>query len=146
MGTNKIEFTREQYRNLLKLVYMGHWMANSHRDEPVTELDDIENYIYSFADTFGSTDLIDMDTKLNQHYPTLDFENQMDPSIQEYDEYTFWDELAWRMADRDFDNKFDPAQTLVMTGEEIIIQKDAMVEKYYEEFDLNGLDNLVLKK
>jgi hypothetical protein len=146
METKKIEFTNEQYRNLLKLVYMGHWMGNSHRDEPITELDDIENYLYSFADTFNCTDLIDMDTKLNQHYPTLDFENEMDNYVQDYDEYTFWDELAWRLADRDFEEKYDPAQTIVMTGKEIIVQKDAMVEKYYKEFDKNGLDHLILKK
>ena len=146
METKKIEFTNEQYRNLLKLVYLGHWMANSHRDEPITKLDEIENYLYSFADTFNSTDLIDMDTKLDNHYPTLDFENEMDPYVQDYDEYTFWDELAWRLADRDFEEKYDPARTIVMTGEEIIIQKDSMVEKYYQEFDLHGLDNLILKK
>jgi hypothetical protein len=70
----------------------------------------------------------------------------MDPYVQDYDEYTFWDELAWRLADRDFEEKYDPAQTIVMTGEEIIVQKDSMVEKYYQEFDLHGLDNLILKK
>jgi hypothetical protein len=146
MGKIKIELTREEYRNLLKLVYLGHWVANSHRDEPIAELDETENLIYSYAKNFDSTDIIDIDSKLERYYPSFDFETEMDPYIQEYDEYTFWDELAWRLTDRDFDNKYDPAQALVMTTEEILRKKDAMVEKYLEEFDHNGLENIELRK
>ena len=68
MGKIKLELSREEYRNLLKLVYLGHWVANSHRDEPVAELDEAENLIYSFAKEFDSTDIIDIDSKF-EHLP-----------------------------------------------------------------------------
>jgi len=144
--TKKIELTSDEYKNLLRLVYLGHWMSNSHRDDPIVELDAVENLLYSYAPEFGFEELVDQDTKLNRFYPSFLFETEMDPYIQEYDDYTFWDELAWHMAERDFEKKYDQAQTLVMTTEEILREKDAFVEKYYSEFDLNGVDNLTLKK
>jgi hypothetical protein len=144
--TKKIELTSDQYKNLLRLVYLGHWMSNSHRDDPIVELDAAENLLYSFASEFGCESFVDCDTKFNRFYPSFEFETEMDPYIQEYDDYTFWDELAWHMADRDFEKKYDAAQTLVMTTEEILREKDTIVEKYYTEFDQNGVDNLVIKK
>jgi hypothetical protein len=142
----KIELTPEQYKNLLRLVYLGHWMSNSHRDDPIIELDNVENLVYSFAKDFGCDEMVDCDNKFNRFYPSFELESEMDTYIQEYDDYTFWDELAWHLADRDFDKKFDPAQTLVMTTDEILREKDAIVDKYYSEFDTNGVDNLILKK
>jgi len=38
----------------------------------------------------------------------MELEDTMDPMIQDYDDYTFWDELAWRIAERDFVQKFGP--------------------------------------
>jgi len=146
MTKKKIELTDEEYKNLIRLVYLGHWMSNSHRDDPITELDNVENTIYSYAEQFGCADMIDCDTKLNRFYPSFELETEMDVYIQEYDDYTFWDELAWNLSDRDFEKKYDPAQTLVMTTDEILRQKDIMVEKYSKEFEANGVGNLVLKK
>lgn len=143
--TKKIELTSEEYKNLLRLVYLGHWMANSHRDNPVVELDNVENLIYSYAKDFGCEDMVDVDSKLKRYYPSFELENEMDIYIQEYDDYSFWDELAWHLADRDFEKKFDPAHTLVMTTDEILREKDIIVEKYFNEFDKNGVENLFIK-
>jgi len=38
---------------LLKMVYLGSWMANSAKDEPNGEYDAIEQYIFSLAKDFG---------------------------------------------------------------------------------------------
>lgn len=37
-----IEFTKERFEALLKLVYLGNWMANAHRDEPIAEYERLE--------------------------------------------------------------------------------------------------------
>lgn len=145
MGTRKIELTSEQFRNLMKLVYLGHWMANSHRDEPVSEIDEVENIIYSYAEQFGCADWVDGDQKTNHYYPSSELEEEMDPYLEEYDDYTFWDELAWRLADRDFETKFDPGKVIVMTTEEILREKDIIVQKYVNEFNKQGLENVNVK-
>ena len=52
----KIEFTKEQYENLIKSVYLGNWLVNAIRsgrkgDEHIKEFDKIEQYV--FAKDFG---------------------------------------------------------------------------------------------
>ena len=45
----KIELTQKQYEALLKIVYLGSWMASSTKDEPEMEYENIEQRILSFA-------------------------------------------------------------------------------------------------
>jgi len=146
MESKKIDITREQFSRLLKLVYLGRWMVNSHRDEPDNSMEDIEQYLFSVAPGFGYDDLVDFDQTYKKFFPSSELEETMDPIIQEYDDYTFWDELAWRMAERDFDQKFDHAQVLCMTSEEIFREKNVLADKYFEEFSSNGIDKLSIAK
>ena len=145
MDTKKIEFTSEQYLQLLKLVYLGRWMVSSHRDDPDTSYDSIEQQVYGNAKLFGHENYTDFDTNYKKYFPSVDLEEDMDPVIQEYDDYTFWDELAWRMAERDFGKKYDQAQILCMTEDEIFHLKNTIADKYFDEFTANGIEKLDLK-
>jgi hypothetical protein len=69
-------------------------------------------------------------------------EEELDLVVQDYDEYVFWEELAWRMAERDFTKKFDHAQILCMTSDEIFREKNTIADKYFEEFNVSGIENL----
>ncbi len=146
MESKKIEFTQEQFLQLLKLVYLGRWMANSHRDETDKSLEELEQHFFSNATTYGFTDMVDFDNKYKKFFPAIELEDTMDPMIQDYDDYTFWDELAWRIAERDFVQKFDHAQVLCMTSDEIFREKNTLADKYFEEFSTNGIDHLLLTK
>jgi len=141
----KIELTREQYKELIKLVYLGEWLANAHcisrEDE---KFNDIANYIYSYAADFGLEDLVEYDRKSREYYPTAEFDE--DPEVRQFiDKYNnenFWDELTNRMAVRDFVRKYGKAAINKMTWEERIEKEDPFIEKYQEEFAENGLMNL----
>ena len=37
----KINFTKKQYLSLLRLVYLGNWMINAHKDTTEEKYDDI---------------------------------------------------------------------------------------------------------
>ncbi len=141
-----IEFTSDQFRQLVKLVYLGHWISNSHKDEPDKLFDEMQQYIYSRAKVFACDDLVDFDSTYNKTYPSLDMEEELDVVVQDYDEYVFWEELAWRMAERDFAKKFDHAQILCMTSDEIFREKNTFADKYFEEFNISGIENLTLEK
>jgi hypothetical protein len=145
MDTKKVEFTSEQFLKLMKLVYLGRWMVSSHRDETDKNFEDIEQHVYSQAKNFGHEAYVDFDSNYGKHFPSADIEDEMDPVIQDYDDYTFWDELAWRMAERDFDRKYDHAQVLCMTNDEIFRQKNILADKYFDEFTTNGIEKLILK-
>jgi hypothetical protein len=145
MDVKKVEFTGEQYLQLIKIVYLGRWMASSHTDEPDKPLEELEQYIFSHAKAFGHGAYVDFDPNYKKFFASVTLEDEMDPVIQNYDDFTFWDELAWRMAERDFAQKFDHAQVLCMTNDEIFRQKNAFADKYFDEFTTNGIDKLLLK-
>ena len=50
----KINFTKKQFENLLKLVYLGEWMANAHKtDDIIEKYREMLFYVFSFAEEFG---------------------------------------------------------------------------------------------
>jgi len=144
MDKIKIEFDASMFRQLIQLVYLGRWMESSHQEDPDKSMKEIEQHVYSHAKKFNIDDLIDYDTVHNKYLPSEQFEEEMTPVIQEYDDFTFWDELAWQMAERDFAKKFDHAQILCMTSDEIFREKNIIADKYYDEFSTKGLDNFKL--
>jgi hypothetical protein len=146
MSTKKIEFTAEQYIMMMKLVYLGRWMAGSHAEEPEEWLETIEQYLYSYCKNFGLTEICEFDTENNRYMPTVELEEEMENAISEYDDFTFWDELAWRLAERDFGRKFDEAQIICMTGDEIYREKNLIADKYFEDFKKNGIEKITLAK
>lgn len=99
----KIEFTKAQYENLIKLLYLGNWMINAIRtDDIVKKYDDVEQHIYSFAKDVGLNQYIEFDSELNKFFPTTELEEdeEMEKYREEYD-----DEITDRLARRDFIRK-----------------------------------------
>jgi len=141
MENLKIQLNPSLFKQLLQVVYLGRWMASSHHDDPDISMKEIEQHIYSHAGKFGLESMVDLDATHNKYLPSATFEEEMLPVIQEYDDFTFWDELAWQMAERDFAKKFDHAQILCMTSDEIFREKNVLADKYFDEFSTNGLEN-----
>lgn len=139
-----VNFTKEQYETLLKMAYMGNWMVNAHRADDVNEeFNALEEYLFSQTPLFG---LEHCSNEEEPAIPSGEFEMALlEDQIEEYNNETFWDELAERLALRHIGtlyteeqiNKMDP-----MEGLELIIAHE---EKLKEEFSTNGIDNLVLK-
>jgi len=97
----EIKITKEQYENLIKIVYLGNWMINSVRleDERIKKYDDIEQYIFSFAKNFGLERYVEFDQKYNQFFPTREFEEdqELEQYEEDYDNEVFWQELSDRL-------------------------------------------------
>jgi hypothetical protein len=142
----KIELTKEQYRKLIELLFLGNWIANATRtgvkgDEMRTDYQDIEKYILSFAGDFRAGDAVLKEE--GEYFTTMQFEESLIPLIEGYDEYTFWEELADRLANRDLLKEIGPVRIL---KDEHMERKDTIEERYQEEFEKNGLRNLILSK
>jgi hypothetical protein len=142
----KLEITTDQLRQLLKLVYLGKWMATTHNDKPDDSLTEFDQILFHQAKKYGLDDMIEFDAASNKYYPSGTMEEEMEPIIQLYDDFTFWDELAWQMAERDFARKYDHAQILCMTSDEIFRSKNYLADKYLEEFSENGVENFDVVK
>ena len=145
----KIDFTKEQFENLMKMVYLGNWMANAHKtDDTIEKYSEIENYIFSFAKDFGFEEYVDdSDANKGKFYPTRMFEEDTDINTihDDYNNDTFWDELVERLTIRDFRKKYSIEEITKMSSEERFSEMGKIEEKYADEVEEYGIDRLIIK-
>lgn len=145
----KINFTKKQYESLIKLIYLGEWVANAHRvDDRVRELEEIEQYVLSFYKDFGMERYITFDEDLKKFFTTTDFEDisKVNDYIDDYNNNTFWDELIFRLARRDLIERYGEEAVMNMDWEERMSKEGVFIEEYEDEFEKNGIKNLVIGK
>lgn len=150
----KINFTKKQYETLMKIVYLGNWLANANRngsdeDPHKEEYEKIEDYIFSFAKEFGLDEFIDHEERYgDRYYPTRKFEEETDVRelIEEYDSESFWDEAVERFGDRDFLRKHSRKAIEKMDRDERFIKVMDCQEKYEREFRENGIERMEIKE
>lgn len=145
----KIELTKKQFENLLKLVYLGNWLTNAIRieNERIKKYDDIEQYIFSFAKEAGLEKYIEYVEDYDKFFPTKKLEENPEIMglIDEYGEENFWDELIDKLSIRDFLEKYSETTIEKMEPIERMKKISACAQKYEEEFAKNGIENLVIK-
>jgi len=139
----KIFFSKKQYESLVKLVYLGDWMANSCRtgDDRDLEMEKVEQHIYSFAKDFGMENLFDQNER-GSIYPTKDFEESLDKYIDEYNDENFWEDLVHNLARRDFVEHFGKDAVSAMEISERFEKEDPFIQKYEDELCENGIQKL----
>jgi hypothetical protein len=138
----KLELTNKQYRDLIELLFLGNWIANASRtgakgDERLEKYEEIEDYILSQAKHFQAEDVVKSEE--NDFYTTMDFEESLMPIVEEYDEFTFWEQISMKLAKRDLLREIGPVRQLKDEHRERMYD----IEEHYEnEFEKNGLKNL----
>jgi len=146
----KIEFNKEQFENLMKLVYLGNWMANANRtDDRIEKYEDLESYVFSFAKNFGLEEYVDDESVGDgKFYPTRFFEEETDINElhDEYDDETFWTELSDHLGERDFMRKYSKDDWDKMTQEERFLKRQECEIGWEEEFEKNGIERLEIRE
>lgn len=141
----KIELNKKQYRELIELMFLGNWVANASRtgaegDEMLEHYEEIFDYILSHAKSFEADDVVIQEGK--RFYTTMDFDECIMPLVEDYDDYTFWEQLSLKLAERDLLRELGP----ISFKEEHRERMYDIEEKYEIEFEKNGLKNLILAK
>ncbi len=138
----KISLTKEQYEDLVKLVFLGTWMINSFRtDDRIKKFDELEQHIFSYFKEFGLQEYIEQDNKLKEFFVTRRLEEgELDQYIDDYDNNNFWDELVYRLARRDFLKEYGDDKIAKMSWEERFKKESPFIEKYEEEFEKYGIE------
>jgi hypothetical protein len=140
-----ISLTPEQYKKLLLTTYLGNWMINAHQVETDKTFDAVASHIYSYAESFGAGNLVELDTDSGRYYPTRDLEELASESVDDYDNETFWAELIERLSERDLVAKHGHDASEKMTVEERFTNLGEFEERYDEEFEKHGIDRLTIK-
>lgn len=140
-----VQFTKEQYENLIKLAYLGEWMINSVRSDDVeTAFDELLGHILSQAKGMGHDRYVEYDAKLGKYFPSEKLEEELHDYIEDYNNETFWDELAGRLAERDLVKNHGIEQVERMSFDERMEAEHPLIDKYYEEFERNGVDRITV--
>lgn len=145
-----IKFTNDQYLALMKVVYLGNWMANACRvDNMKKDYEAICDHIFSFAPKFGLAGFMDHETTdSGRYYPTRAFEEETDVHElhDEYDEETVWDELAQWLGERDFFELYSEAEIIAMSRDEHLTKRSECVAVYNKEFEEHGIERVRIAK
>lgn len=148
----KLDITEEEYRSLLDLLYMGNWVLHAHKseeDDRTKPYDTLLQKIYSSAGAAGFGPLVEYDPRDRRFYPAPEFENSTKAVefIDEFVDDSFWDELAFRLAERDAARRVGGYEQLRLLGPD---ERTALMtpaeERYYDEFYQNGIDHLVIAR
>lgn len=152
MENNKttVEFTKEQFLALMKVVYLGNWMANAQREEDFKEdYEEIKNYIFSQAQKFGLAEFVShKPDDGDNYYSSWKFtqETDVDYLHDEYDDDNFWDEICDRFGERDFEKKYTKKEIEKMNVHERMDKLCACTDKWGEEFNNYGIARLEIKE
>jgi len=132
---------------MMKMAYLGGWLANAFKagDDRDMELEELEDYIFSFAGDFGMEELVEQ-AENGKVYPTQEYEEMMDEYIDAYNRETFWDDLVNDLARRDFIEHYGKEAIEKMEITELFEKEQPFIEKYENEFYDNGLQNLRLRE
>jgi hypothetical protein len=143
----QINLTKEQYKTLVEMIYLGHWMANAIRPKTIKKYDDMEQLVFSFTKQAGLQDCVDYDAGMKMYFTLAEFEETVVlPLKDEYDDYTFWDELAHRLADRDMLKQFGEKELARMPREELNKVRDALIGEYEDESVEHGIERLHIER
>ena len=131
-----IELSKQQFRRLLDLVYIGNWILNSTRGEQrFKDYDDVESLLFARAALEGMPALAEL--YQGEIIPSKAFvEGGIHEAIAEYESNVFFDILAEDLARRDMnDAPIDESNFAELTSR---------IEAYIAEFELHGTDNILI--
>ncbi len=133
------DLSNREFRRLLDLVYIGNWILNSTRgDDRIRDYDHVESVIFAQCLQEPGTEELYRISR-GAVYPSEAFaEGGIHEAIMDYEDAVFFDILAEELARRDMG--FTPVTP--RNYDEL----NSRIDEYIEEFEANGVDNLILDK
>lgn len=146
----KINFSKKEYETLLEILYIANWVIDAFETEPKPDkqkYEDLEQKILSYAKDFGMDRLVVWDARVSEYFHSKEFDDGRPMElIEEFEDESFWNELTHRLAERDFIETHTEEEIEKMDVWDRIRKIDEFVEKYWDEFEENGLENLRIDK
>lgn len=150
----KINFTKKQYEHLILLSQLAGSIlgilgdgADKKYKKDSDENEDFEDYILGFANEFGMGGIVDKSEYDGKKHLDDELYEKYFKIIEEYNEFIMWDELAHKLARRDFYRTAtkEELKECEETGM-LNARYGGLVDNYWDEFEKNGLENIGIKK
>ncbi len=146
-----LAFSPEQFKTLLRMVYIANTVVNGHRDEDfAVEYDDLEQYIFSRAKDAGFPAATSRHKLAGEdhHHPSPTFDNdpEVNALLDQYDIHVMLELLAEKLAEGEIEKKFGPNAADKMPAHDYENLLGEYADAYSGEFLLNGFKNVVVQK
>lgn len=146
MSEISFSMSKNNFKLLVKHVFIGHWVLTADHVERNKEYDDFFSFILSVAKNYNIMDEIEYDEKIDDYFFTADKEEELMEEIYEYEEESFWVELVDRLAERDAIDKIGEKKFEKLDKMERMKAICNEEEKYQDEFEKNGINRIYIKK
>ncbi len=147
MKNMNFELDKEEFENLMKLVYWGNWMANANKlNDKIDQYESLKSKIFAKAQEVGLDEYVEKIGDTVQETEKFREKTDVNKIHDEYDEDTFWGELVDRLAMKEFTEKYSKQKIEDMSMKERIEKSEEFFEKYEQEIRNNGLDNITVSK
>ncbi len=146
----KIEITKKEYRVLLDILSIADWIITyeePREGEGVAAYEGLTQKLLAFAAEAGVGSLVTHDAVTGRYSFTADFEDSSRSwkFIDEFADGSFWEELSYRLAERDAARQAGGFEKLrFLNREKRSALHDPIRERYDAEFRENGVDRLVI--
>ena len=132
----QIDLTAKEFRHLLDMVYIGNWILNSTRgDDRFADYDNLESKLFGLCRN-GKMDVLTEDWNGIPVPSKAYVEGGIHEAIAFYEDNVFYEILAEELSRRDMDYPEINEENY----EEIVRRMD----RYMNEFQLSGVDRLIL--
>ena len=133
----QIDLTKQEFRSLLDLVYIGNWVLNSIRGEDRFQVyDDLESKLFALCRSNGMKVLV-QDWEGIPVPSKAYAEGGIHEAIAFYEDNVFYEILAEELSRRDMNYP--------EINDENYAEIVGRINRYMSEFELSGLDHLVLE-
>ena len=145
----KINFTKKEYQTLVEMLLVADWVITGHEEEEREETKpykELRKKVLSYHKEMGMAKAFEYSPEHDEYFETAAYEVSGPHMrfIDEYDEQVFWEELATRLAERDFVAEEMLRAAGSRSEEERTARLLALTARYEGEFAENGLANVRL--
>jgi len=132
-----IELSDKEFRRLLDLIYIGNWILNSTRGEDRFEdYDQLQERFFRLAGKNGMKTLVE--SYMGHYFPSKAYEEGgIHEAIADYEDAVFFDILAEELARRDMVEE--------NLNQDDMTELTNRMNNYMDEFEKNGVDNVVIE-
>jgi len=141
MGKVNLELSQKQYEKLVETVYLGTWMVNSTRMELDEEFEDVREAVLAKYKEAGLEDRVAHHEEMDVYDLDVDYESKLlDTYVEEYDEFSFWDKLVEKLADKEMAERYGANQDKMT--DEMMEERVQIEEKIGQKLEETGVTKL----
>jgi hypothetical protein len=145
----ELALTKKDFAELLRHLYIANWILTDTLEDDV-EAEKLDRYFSKFlavAKKHKLHDLVTYDKEVKETFLNEDIEEECLDAVDDYEDSSFWEALASRLAERDVDDQYaaDDVDEDSMTESQVDEKYGKYLEAlevYEKEFSEYGIDRI----